>query len=55
MAEAVMSMAITIPVIFEMGFRVSTGLLSWSAFNFAPTAAVAGMAAQIIHMLTPYF
>jgi hypothetical protein len=53
--DAVTSNAMAMPVILGIGFRFSSGLLSWSAFNFAPSAAVAGIAAQMIHMLTPFF
>jgi hypothetical protein len=39
------------PVILLTGFRFSSGWLSWFAFIFAPTAATAGMLAQIMHIL----
>jgi hypothetical protein len=55
MTDVAISNAITLPVSFAMGLRCSMGLLSCSAFNLAPTAAVAGIAAQIMHMVTPLF
>ena len=43
----------TVPVIIETDLRSFIGRFSSSACSFAPTAAVAGIAAQIMHIATP--
>jgi hypothetical protein len=43
-----------IPVNLPMGLRFSSGWLSWVALIFAPTAATAGMLAQIMHIIISF-
>src|SRR4026207_1561953 len=54
MVEASMRNPMMSPVIFGIGKRSASSLCNWSAFSFTPTAAVAGIAAQIMHITSPY-
>jgi len=47
-----MSVPIVMLVILAMGLRCSSGLDNWSTLSFAPTAAAAGMEAQMMHMVS---